>query len=265
MSKSDHPSGESMPVSQIVRGMLAALTVGACAELSVTNDNGVLTERFLQAVKAEFGNDTRVRKWTKPVRIRIVNDGPERYGKEAEAWAERLRAVSGHDITVTSGDDANMIVFIVGSKEFDPFQKYANVTTRLFTQTELASIKDRLYDRYQRELCVYFIYWNNHGIYRSFLTVPSRSGDGDARRCIQEEMTQALGLRNDQVLGSAFLDASRAIEAFSPQDELFLKVLYDRRLGPSQTQEEARPIVRAILDELNPPSKGEAKKPAAGY
>lgn len=69
--------------------------------------------------------------------------------------------------------------------------------------------------------------------------------------CIHEELAQALGLPNDSpdARPSIFND-DEEFALLTRHDELLLRILYDPRLKPGMTPEEARPIVEKIAREL---------------
>ena len=73
------------------------------------------------------------------------------------------------------------------------------------------------------------------------------------RSCIEEELTQAMGLPNDDaaVRPSIFND-EKEFGVLTAHDELLLRVLYDRRLAPGMPPETAMPVVRRIIAELRP-------------
>jgi hypothetical protein len=84
-----------------------------------------------------------------------------------------------------------------------------------------------------------------------------RAGLPDAllRSCIEEELTQSLGLPNDdaRVRPSIFND-EKEFGVLTAHDELLLRVLYDPRLSPGMPPEIAMPVVRRIIAELRPAS-----------
>lgn len=69
--------------------------------------------------------------------------------------------------------------------------------------------------------------------------------------CIHEELAQAMGLANDSPAArpSIFND-DEEFALLTSQDEMMLRILYDRRLRPGMTEAEARPIVETIAAEL---------------
>lgn len=77
--------------------------------------------------------------------------------------------------------------------------------------------------------------------------------DALLRSCIEEELTQAMGLPNDDtgVRPSIFNDG-KEFGVLTAHDELLLRILYDPRLEPGMTPGTAMPVVRQIIAELRP-------------
>lgn len=69
--------------------------------------------------------------------------------------------------------------------------------------------------------------------------------------CINEELAQSLGVANDSPAArpSIFND-NEEFALLTLQDELMLRILYDRRLSPGMTADEALPVVQAVAAEL---------------
>lgn len=68
-------------------------------------------------------------------------------------------------------------------------------------------------------------------------------------RCIQHEVMHSLGFRGHIYAGpnSALRTGLQRAPLLTDADRLALRVLYDQRLRPGMTPDEARPIVRQIL------------------
>ncbi|MFW8593553.1 DUF2927 domain-containing protein [Cribrihabitans neustonicus] len=81
------------------------------------------------------------------------------------------------------------------------------------------------------------------------------------KSCVHEEVAQGLGLRNDspRARPSIFNDDDE-FALLTSFDEKLLRILYDPRLSPGMSADEARPLVRAIAREL----MGEAREMAGG-
>ena len=75
------------------------------------------------------------------------------------------------------------------------------------------------------------------------------------KACLHEEIVQALGLANDhpEVRPSIFNDDSE-FALLTEHDEHLLRILYDRRLRPGMTADEAIPLVRRIVAGMDVPS-----------
>ena len=73
------------------------------------------------------------------------------------------------------------------------------------------------------------------------------------RHCIAEEMVQVMGIPNDacHYRPSLFCEDD-IVDEMQPADRVILRTLYDARLKPGMTREEAMPIARVIIRELWP-------------
>ena len=71
--------------------------------------------------------------------------------------------------------------------------------------------------------------------------------------CLYEEIIQVTGLTNDsyEVKPSIFNDDNEFL-APTKQDRIFVQLLYDRRVLPGMSHDEAYPIIRQILSEIRP-------------
>jgi len=69
------------------------------------------------------------------------------------------------------------------------------------------------------------------------------------RACVHEELAQGLGLANDSPAArpSIFNDDDE-FALLTRHDEILLELLYDPALRPGMTPDEARPILRRLLD-----------------
>ena len=73
------------------------------------------------------------------------------------------------------------------------------------------------------------------------------------RLCFHEEISQSLGLFNDDptVRPSIFNDDDE-FALLTTHDEYLLRILYDPRLKAGMTADEAMPVVARIVEELRP-------------
>ncbi len=71
--------------------------------------------------------------------------------------------------------------------------------------------------------------------------------------CIHEELTQTLGLLNDDAgARPSIFNDDQEFALLTAHDELLLRILYDPRLRAGMNAEEGMPIVRRIVEEIGP-------------
>ncbi|TYO90197.1 DUF2927 domain-containing protein [Oceanicella actignis] len=102
--------------------------------------------------------------------------------------------------------------------------------------------------------CVGQVGWRGEGPgrdQRAIVAIKAETAGRLRLSCIHEELTQILGLVNDdpEARPSIFND-DQEFAALTRHDELLLRILYDPRLRHGMTAEEGMPIVRRIIAEL---------------
>lgn len=97
---------------------------------------------------------------------------------------------------------------------------------------------------------------------RAEVLVKSEASPERRRSCLIEETAQAMGLFNDATTrgASVFNDDDRYAE-LTAQDEDLLRLLYDPRLTPGLTAEQAAPLVRAIAVEMARSAATKGRRP----
>jgi hypothetical protein len=217
-------------------------------ELRLTRDQ-LLRNFELIVFHNEFDNrvDTRLRKWTAPVRIFLDVRAGDRTMilNVMERHVTHLADVTGHDIGLVFDPDAANVVVVL--------ERASGLA-----QVEREYFKDGLDIRrvMQTNLCIGRYQSNSRfEIYRATVVIPVDRVMAQHRltACLIEETTQILGLPNDSesVVPSIFNDRSSDIE-LTNQDILLLKLLYDPRLRPGQPRSEVLREVRDILMEVAP-------------
>ena len=80
--------------------------------------------------------------------------------------------------------------------------------------------------------------------------IPSDRPD-KTTHCLIEETVQLFGLTNDSVVikNSMFYEKSKR-NSLSVSDQILLKALYDPRLRPGMTKEQAQPVLHVVLKEI---------------
>lgn len=194
-----------------------------------------------------------LRRWTSPVRIGVAF-GPSvppsqraRDRADVSAYANRLARATGHPVS-TSGP-ANFLIFFVNEDERAETLKRAATTLPGVTQANLSAVRNLPRDAY----CAVAAYasGSDRSTYTAAVAVV-RAENPDLLRlsCIHEELAQGLGLANDSPAArpSIFNDDDE-FALLTDHDEALLGMLYDARLSPGLSLEQARPQVRQLANE----------------
>ncbi len=200
------------------------------------------------------GGASPLRRWDVPVRMEVIfGDGvpPSQRtsdGAQIASYAERLSRVTGHPVSMA--DKPNFIVIIAG--EDDRAEALAQAAARVpgISHASLLPLERLRRDTY----CVVAAYASGAGTntYTAALAVIRAENPSLLRlSCIHEELAQGMGLANDSPAArpSIFNDDDE-FALLTRHDELLLRMLYDPRLTPGMSAEEARPTVQTIAAEL---------------
>ncbi len=222
-------------------------------------DNADLLRHFdIVAFNTEFdGPSPYVSRWQGPVRIFVK-------GPETTSFQRQLAAFVARELAPLTGLEFDFVAR----------EGAANVVVFHYPRAALFGVL-RPYWRDDGDLgrmlstSLCFVRLHHDRDYRlryALVAIPAYKAAERVRGCIVEEMTQAMGLINDadEVQPSIFNDRS-LYEELTEHDRHLLRVLYDPRLKPGMTGEEAMPIVRRIVAEipLAPPAARLAAATAA--
>ncbi|WP_170317555.1 DUF2927 domain-containing protein [Paroceanicella profunda] len=197
-------------------------------------------------------------RWETPIRLRVfVSEAMEREDFEQSlAWIRettaRLTALSGVPIrVVTSGplerntSEGTITLFLADEdgrvQLADGFERRSGKPTRL---------SRRLRHHPGRVVCYFIpVEDDEDRIERALVLIPTETRDALRHACIQEEITQVMGLYNDadDVRPSMFND-DQEFALLTRHDELLLRMLYDPALKTGMTAEDARPLLPAVAD-----------------
>lgn len=199
--------------------------------------------------------ESRLRRWEKPIRMK-VEFGPsvplaQRSKDRAQisAYVKRLSRLTGIPIRLTNGAaDYNVLILnederrAIGPRLQELAPGISPLSVRTVTNMSRAT------------LCLVFAFSDglkSSAYAKAVAVIRGEHPDLLRLSCIHEELAQGLGLANDSPAArpSIFND-DEEFGLLTHQDELMLKMLYDRRLRPGMTVREARPIVRKIAAEL---------------
>ena len=206
----------------------------------------------LRPSRGELG---RVKKWIKPVRVSaefgasVPRDQQVTDRNQLGQFVNRLARISGHPIAMSQSDPNFYVLFM----SEDDQEQIAPRIRALVPDVNPASL--RIFDDLPRSIhCLVIAFSETSGGYdygTAIAVIRSEHPDLLRRSCIHEEVTQGLGLGNDspEARPSIFNDDDE-FALLTTQDEMMLRILYDPRLRPGMTADEARPIVQTVSAEL---------------
>ncbi|WP_292293736.1 DUF2927 domain-containing protein [Marivita sp.] len=196
-----------------------------------------------------------IKKWTGPVRVGVIfGDSMSTEDKaqdraELASYTRRLARVTGHPISLVPSR-ANFHILVMGEDDKDQLRATLD---RIAPGMEASSRAIFLnLPRSIHCLVVAFAENNASNAYREAVAlVRTEHPDLTRRACYHEELAQGLGLANDDpnARPSIFND-DEEFALLTRHDEMLLKILYDPRLTPGMSADEARPIVKRIAEEL---------------
>lgn len=199
-----------------------------------------------------------LRRWERPVRIGLTF-GPSVTQEQRKIdtayvrdFASRLARLSGLDITLTDTRLANFSLLFLNKDE------QRSITPQLVGKVKylVPQIQDEIQTSPRGVFCVAYAISevdSLEGYKGAVILIKAEHSDLMRKSCIQEEMTQALGLANDspKVRPSIFND-DEEFAFMTRHDELLLRMLYDKRLSVGMTVRSAHPIIQQIANELLP-------------
>ncbi len=193
-----------------------------------------------------------LRRWDKPVRVGIVV-GPSvppadaaRDRAQIAEFTARLARLTGLDMRVTDGLDANFLVMILSTAE----QAVAAAATAERFPGFQPAVLNALASTPLDTFCTAYAFAEpmRPSAYAAVMVLIRAEHPPLTRAsCVHEEMAQAMGLPNDspEARPSLFND-SLEFAFLTGHDEILLRMLYDDRLAPGMTVAQARPLLPAI-------------------
>jgi hypothetical protein len=191
----------------------------------------------------------QLRRWTEPVRMTVEFGAsvPKRQRQADRAtidsYAARLSRVTGHPID--TGPGGNFNVLVLGEDDRAAALPRIRQLVPNINPSSLGLIKS--IPRSIHCLVIAFSDAQDDFVYRRAIAiVRAEHPDLLRRSCFHEELSQGLGIANDSPLArpSIFNDDDE-FALLTSHDEKLLKMLYDPRLSPGMTPEQARPIFTA--------------------
>jgi hypothetical protein len=196
----------------------------------------------------ENWNQNPVMRWHGPLNYALFGAAatPEDRAETARLMS-RISALTGLEITETE-DDANFLILITAPEDRDGFSADLISFSPALAQTfdfwrrtpEVICVDNNLFSRD-----------DGNQIVAALVVIGSETTGLLRQACLHEEIVQALGLANDHpdVRPSIFNDDGE-FALLTEHDEHLLRILYDPRLEPGMTVDQAMPIVRRIVAEI---------------
>jgi len=197
-----------------------------------------------------------LRRWKKPVRVGVYfgasvpADQRVKDLASVRSFANRLAGISKLNIRLTDLRNANFILLFLNR---DEQKTQAAVLANSIPQL-LPTIVREIQNSPRNIFCVAYALSsadNPTDYSGAVILVKGEHLQIMRDSCIQEEMTQALGLANDSpgIRPSIFND-DEEFALLTRHDEMLLKMLYDPRLKEGMTPDLARPILLQIAQDV---------------
>ena len=207
-----------------------------------------------QGLRSARGTPGQLRRWTSPVRVTVEFGASVSQAQRAtdrlviDRYVARLARITGHPIS--TGANGNFHIMVLSEDDRAAALPRIQALVPNINPNSLDII--RTIPRSIHCLVIAFSDTRNDHVYRKAIAVVRAEHPDLLRRsCIHEEVAQGLGLANDSPLArpSIFNDDDE-FALLTTHDEMLLKMLYDPRLRPGMTPDEARPIYSARAREL---------------
>lgn len=196
------------------------------------------------ALSSEYSeHPPQLRKWRQPIRYQFQHDVADKQLHEqlSTVHLQQLSAITGHPIQATTGNDsANLQIIFTDEARL---AGYLSNTMRLdaTTVTQLS----------RNSVCIANFSVNNNGeIEQALVLIPVDRARAHAKllACIVEELTQVMGLPNDDVAVFPSIFNDRSHDNFlSGLDYILLKLLYQSDLTVGMNASQARTAIKRIM------------------
>lgn len=193
----------------------------------------------------------RLSRWEEPIRYVVSGEAATIADRdEYNSFARKLATLTGLEI-VEEEAEPNLSILILGPEERRQFVAELEREGLAENMPLIVQWADDIYYP-----CVGQVAYDDidTGQITGAMIVIKGELEGVLRSsCIHEELTQTLGLMNDdpEVRPSIFND-DQEFALLTEHDEILLRILYDRRLRPGMEAEEARPLLPEIIEDIRP-------------
>ncbi|MGB0506965.1 MAG: DUF2927 domain-containing protein [Pikeienuella sp.] len=184
----------------------------------------------------------RLARWTKPILLRVEGANDADYA-ELGLLIPRLEAATGLPIRLT-GARSDITIYFMNAEHRRALQIALKRKGKTKTRPLLTAWSGR-----SAFPCIgeFFAGVDSSEIKKAEVYIKDELSPLLRRMCLNEELTQTLGLRNDHddVRPSIFND-DQEFALLTTHDEALLRMLYDPALQPGMTAEQVRPHLAAV-------------------
>jgi len=187
----------------------------------------------------------RVTRWVTPIRIALRGDDAERWRPMVAAYAARLATLTGLEIGLvdrTRDSSANLYLKLV------PRERLYRLAIAYDDVTARSILREKADDGFGMTI---IIPMTATKITEAAVLLATDPGDDWLAMAIRHDLVHALGmLFHSTVLQPTLMGPEIGLSDLSDGDRIVIRALYDPRLRPGMTSDEAMPIARAIIGEL---------------
>lgn len=184
-----------------------------------------------------------LRKWLQPILYQFLHDVGDKHLHEqlSSVHLQQLSAITGHPIEATTGKDSANLQII--------FTDEARLAGYLSNAMRLDDTTVKHLSR--NSVCIANFSVNKYGeIEQALVLIPVDRARAHAKlmACIVEELTQIMGLPNDDVAVFPSIFNDRSHDNFlSGLDYVLLKLLYQSDLTPGMNALQSRAAIKMIM------------------
>lgn len=201
------------------------------------------------------GGESRVKKWTQPIRVTaefgpsVVDSVRTRDRALLARYVDRLARITSHPMTM-SDSNPNFHVLFMSEDDKALIQPRIKALVPDINPASLA-----IFDNLPRAIhCLVIAFSDEPGGYnygKAIALIRAEHPELLTRSCIHEEVAQGLGVGNDSPAArpSIFNDDDE-FALLTTHDEMLLRILYNPRLTPGMTADQARPIVADLAAQM---------------
>ena len=247
-----------LSLAMLIVAISASLVFASTRKPNYQPNASELERNFMEiALKHEYGRNSNVRllRWERPISMNIIfgasvdqTDRRETTSSVRKLTRE-LSQLSGVPISVTN-QPGNFFVVVADAHSLARMGPYLKKTVPGISSRSVSRITKR--PRHFRCMVVGVPYKDKTMGYRSAVAIiPAGLPAQKREACIQEEISQGLGLPNDFKSNTAtvFNDDEQYLR-LTPLDKLLVRTLYDRRLKSGMQSTAVSPVLKQICDDL---------------